>query len=370
MLFQSSLRKELARSFGATSIVLVTVVMTMTLIRTLGMASRGSFAPSDVIFVMGYTVLAYMPTLLTLGLFIAIISTFTRMYRESEMVIWLASGQGLLAMLKPLLRFAWPVLLVVAGLSLAILPWTNQRIHELKSQYEQRGDLERVEPGQFQESADGSRVFFVEKDSSNGKSGTNIFIATTDKDKETITSARSGRVEQLDNGRFLMLDNGQRLEVEAGSSDIKISEFQQYGTQVSADVMGQDSFVPVNTRTTAYLLENLTPSHWAELSWRVGMILASFNFVVIGITVSSTNPRVARSGNMVFALFAFVFYYNLLSLGQSWIASGKFSFGQFVLGLHGGVLLLALLMLVKSHHNLRWPELLRVGFSRTRGAQA
>ena len=54
MLFHSSIRKELARSFGATLIVLVTVVMTMTLIRTLGQASRGSFNPSDVMLVMGY----------------------------------------------------------------------------------------------------------------------------------------------------------------------------------------------------------------------------------------------------------------------------------------------------------------------------
>ena len=43
MLFHSSIRKELARSFGATLVVLVTVVMTMTLIRTLGEASRGTF---------------------------------------------------------------------------------------------------------------------------------------------------------------------------------------------------------------------------------------------------------------------------------------------------------------------------------------
>jgi len=48
MLFDSSIRKELARSFGATLVVLVTVVMTMLLIRTVGLASRGSVDPADV----------------------------------------------------------------------------------------------------------------------------------------------------------------------------------------------------------------------------------------------------------------------------------------------------------------------------------
>ncbi len=60
--------------------------------------------------------------------------------------------------------------------------------------------------------------------------------------------------------------------------------------------------------------------------------------MVIAITVSSVNPRAGRSGNLVFALFAFVVYFNLLNLGQSWISSGRVGFATFVLALHGGVL--------------------------------
>ena len=71
MLFHSSLRKELARTFGATLVVLVTVVMTMTLIRTLGEATRGVFNPADVLIIMGYTVLSDLPTIVSLCLFIA-----------------------------------------------------------------------------------------------------------------------------------------------------------------------------------------------------------------------------------------------------------------------------------------------------------
>ena len=52
MLFDSSLRKELGRSFGATLVVLVTIVMTVMLIRTLGQASVGRVNPSEVMLVM------------------------------------------------------------------------------------------------------------------------------------------------------------------------------------------------------------------------------------------------------------------------------------------------------------------------------
>lgn len=73
MLFDSSIRKELARTFGATLVVLVTVVMTMMLIRTLGQASRGSVNPSDVMLVMGFTVLGQLPTILSLSLFVTVV---------------------------------------------------------------------------------------------------------------------------------------------------------------------------------------------------------------------------------------------------------------------------------------------------------
>lgn len=359
MLFHSSIRKELARSFGATLIVLATVVMTMTLIRTLGQASRGSFAPSDVMLVMGYTVLAYMPTILTMSLFIAVMASLSRMYRDSEMVIWLTSGQGLSALLGPMFRFAWPVLLGIAALALLVLPWSNQRIDTMKSQYERRGDLERIQPGQFQESAGGTRVFFVEKDPQNPQAGSNVFIATTEHGKQTVTSARRGRVESVGTSRFLMLDSGQRLENVIGKPDLKISEFEEYGTQVGANVLGADDYIAINTRPTLMLLEKLTPQNLAELSWRFGLILAALNFVVIGVAVSGVNPRAARSVNLVFAMFAFVLYYNLLNLGQSWIASGKFGLAGFMITLHGGTLVLALLWLAKAHNNWNWRRLVR-----------
>ena len=44
------------------------------------------------------------------------------MYMASEMVVWFASGRGLLAFLPPLLRFAWPVLLDIAMLTLVVWP--------------------------------------------------------------------------------------------------------------------------------------------------------------------------------------------------------------------------------------------------------
>ncbi len=358
MLFHSSIRKELARSFGATLVVLVTVVMTMTLIRTLGEASRGTFDPSDVLLIMGYTVLSDLPTILSMSLFIAVLSVLTRMFRDSEMVIWFGSGHGLASLLKPLFRFAWPILLVVLALAFFILPWAFGRIEDLRDKYEKRGDIARIEPGQFQESANGDRVFFIEKDAGGKMVGKNVFIATNEQGKETVTSARSGKIEVIGADKFLVLENGQRLEKTTEKSDLTVSVFERYGARVGADDQSQRSYEPSASMSTLALLKTPIPRHLAELSWRAGLILAAFNFVVIGLAAAGVNPRVGRTGNLGVAFLAFILYFNLLVLGKSWIEAGQVNWGVFLLSLHGGALALGLLWLVKRHYNwtLRGPR--------------
>ena len=356
MLFHSSIRKELARSFGATLVVLATVVMTMTLIRTVGEASRGTFNPTDVMIVMGYTVLSDMPTILSMSLFIAVLSVLTRMYKDSEMVIWFGSGRGLTSLLTPLYRFAWPILVVIVVLAFFILPWAFGRIEDLRDRYEKRGDIARIEPGQFQESANGDRVFFIEKNSENKQTGNNVFIATNEQSKETITSARSGHIEVIGSDKFLVLQNGQRLEKSAGKKDITVSVFERYGARVGADDVSARSYIPTSSISTLELFQSPSARNLAELSWRIGLALAAFNFIVIGIAAAGTNPRVGRTANLGFAFLIFVVYFNFLVLGKSWVESGQVQFAPFLLVLHGGALVMGLLWLTKRHNNwvLRW----------------
>ncbi|TFZ03191.1 LPS export ABC transporter permease LptF [Ramlibacter rhizophilus] len=351
MLFHSSVRKELARSFGATLVVLITIVMTMTLIRTLSQASRGSVNPQEVLMVMGYTVLGYLAPLLALSLFVAIVAVLSRMWRDSEMVIWFGAGRGLSALLAPLLRFAWPVLAVIGLLALFGWPWANEQARELRDRYGSRGDLERVAPGQFQESASGTRVFFLDKDTPDNKSGKNIFIATQEKGRETVTSARTGQVVTQGDSQFLLLSDGQRMERSTGNDEVKLSVFEELGTRVGAASGAERDEAPAKARASIELLRDPTPRNRGELAWRIGLLLAACNLVVIAAVVSGVNPRVGRSGHLLFALFAFVVYFNLLNLGQSWIGGERIGALRFTLLLHGGVLVLALLTLAKQHNN-------------------
>jgi lipopolysaccharide export system permease protein len=370
MLFHSSLRRELARSFGATLVILFTIVLTMLLIRTLGSASKGSVNPEEVMLVLGYTVLGRMPTVLTLALFISIVFTLSRMYRDSEMIIWFASGRSLGGFLRPILRFAWPVLMVITLMVLLVWPWANQQVNNLRDRFERRGDLERVAPGQFQESSSGRRVFFIDKDTADGTEGRNIFISSTETDgRETVTSARSGRIEWDGDRQLLMLNNGQRLESRPNDG-LRVSEFAEYGTQIGDALPAGSVGVELKARPSWELLMQPTQANLAELGWRIGLALTAFNFVLIALATTAGNPRAGRSGNLFFTLFAFVFYYNLLNIGQNWVARGVIELLPYMLGLHGGVLLLTLLWFYKRHTGVSLRTLLAQRLGRRREQRA
>jgi lipopolysaccharide export system permease protein len=342
MLFDSTLRKDLARSFWATLVVLMTIVLTMMLIRTLGQAAIGRVAPQDVALLMGYIALGYLPIVLALSLFIAVVATLGRMYRDSEMAIWFASGVGLTRFVRPVLRMSVPVVAVVAVLILVVWPWQNQRSAELKERYERRSDLSRVAPGQFQTSSDGSKVFFIERDSQDGRTGRNVFILSTLPGSESVTSARSGHIDLEGEDRFLVLERGQRNEQNLRSGDKTLSRFETYrvlaGDRVSATV--ED--LPPKARPSLELLRLPTARNQGELVWRVGLVLGGANLVLLGIGLSASNPRRASNWNLLFALLSFVVYYNLINLSQAWVAGAKVGMGTALVVTHGLAFLIAL----------------------------
>ena len=368
MLFQSSLRRELARSFGATFVVLITIVLTIVLIRTLGQASRGVINPQDVMLFMAYSALGRLPTILTLSLFIAMVGTLSRMYRDSEMVVWFTSGRSLISFLGPLFRFAWPVLLIIALTSLFIWPWTNQQTRDMQQRYAGRSDIDRIAPGQFQESSGGNRVFFIDRDAKTDlKSSNNVFIAANEKGKNSITTARSGRIEITGDKQVLVLENGQRLENENGKASLKISNFEEYGSAVGNTTEQNTAASEAKLLSIPVLVKSPTRANFSELAWRLGLALAAVNFVVLAVALANVNPRGGRSGNFVFVVLTFIVYNNLVNLGQSWIFGGSISFGGLLLVLHGGVLALGLLWLAKRNAN--W-TLRSAFYSRSKSIQA
>lgn len=350
MLFDSTVRRELARGFGATLVVVLTIVLTNFLIRTVRDAAAGSVAPQDVVLLLGYLALGYLPMILAMSLFIAVVIGLGRMYRDSEMAIWFASGVGLARFVRPVLRMSWPVLIVVALLLLFVWPWGNRSSQELRDRYQQRGDLSRVTPGVFQTSSDGNRVFFVERDSNDGVNARNVFILARTDHGESVTSAKSGRLEAAGDNRFLVLERGQRNDLNNANGDHTLSRFEAYRVLATdRAVRSADNLAP-RVMATWDLIQNPVARNQGELTWRFGLLLGAANLLLLGIGLAATHPRRASNWNLLFSLLAFGIYYNLINLSQAWVGGERMGMGAALVGLHGGVFLLAMALLWWRDH--------------------
>lgn len=364
MLFDRLFRRELSRSFGVALVVLLTIVMTMALIKTLSQAAGGRVAPQDVLLLLGYLALSYLPIVLSLALFIGVVATLGRLYRDSEMAVWQACGQPLRGFVAPVLRMATPVLLIILALVTVAWPWGNEQSAQLRQRYEGRSDLSRVAPGQFQASRDGSKVFFIERDSDSPSIGRNVFILSQQGQREAVTTAAEGEIVWDGDDRLLALRSGQRAESDAKSGEHSLARFGEYRVIADRQVARRLDALPPEAMSTLDLLRAEEPRQRGELSWRFGLALGALNFALLGVGLSATNPRRPSNWSLLLALLVFVVYFNLIKLSQAWVAQGKLGLPTALLAVHGPAALIAIGLLL-------WrDEAIRLGAWRKRGAAA
>lgn len=344
MIFERAARREFAQAAAGIFVALFAILVSTQLIRLLNEAAGGRLAPEAVVALLGFAALNYLPVLLSLTLFMAILLPLTRAYRDSEMVVWFASGLPLTAWLRPVFHFSLPIVAAVAALSLFLSPWALSKSAEYRSKLDARSDTSQIAPGAFQEASSGDRVIFVERVSEDEGMVRNVFVTTVQEGRLGVVMATSGRQESVANGdRFLMLHQGHRYEIEPGSPEFRIMEFERYGVRIHDAEVRNEERTP-KTMALWELLRGDSPREQGELLWRFGLPLSALLLALLAVPLSFVNPRAGRSLNMLLAIVVFTLYNNLLSISQAWVAREQLIFELAVLAPHGFmVLLLALL---------------------------
>ena len=341
MIFRKALLRELATAAIATFFVLLGIVITMQLVRLLGQAASGAITSTGVVALLSFSMINYLPVLLSLTLFISVMMALTRSYRDSEMVVWFSCGVSLTQWIRPVLIFSAPLVFVIALLSLWLSPWAIANSEELRRQMDSRADASAITPGVFRESRQAERVYFVEEVSGTANLVANVFVSSTQHEKQGVMVAARGFQETAENGdRFLVLLNGRRYEGEPGSADYKIYEFDRYSVRVDTMEARAPRAPTAKTASTISLLRNPVPDNRAELSWRVGLPAAGLILALLAIPLSFVNPRAGRSTNLILALLIYMVYNNLLSITQASIAQSRISFSAGVLGVHAAMLVI------------------------------
>jgi lipopolysaccharide export system permease protein len=355
MVFSRSIVAELSSTAGAVFTVLFSIIFSVALVRILGQAAVGTVDSGALFAIVALTALTTLPTMLALTLFVAVLMTVSRSSRDSEMVVWFATGQSLLAWIRPVVRFSVPIVLLIAVLSLLISPWANQQIAESRQRFAQRDDVSRVAPGRFIESSGAKRVFFVESVDLQGATVRNLFVSHRSQGREGVIVAREGVIEvRPDGDRYLVLLAGRRYEGTPGQPQYRMIEFDRYSIRLDIRPDAPLAELGARARPTRQLLAEPTPFHRGELLWRVGLPVVALLLALLAIPLGYVNPRVGRSANLIIAVLVFLIYHNGMSIVQAWVQQERLSFGIGVWLTHALAAALVALLFVRRVWLQRW----------------
>ncbi|MHB1215111.1 MAG: LPS export ABC transporter permease LptF [Thiobacillus sp.] len=323
MLYRRTLTREMGLTAGAVLTVLVAIALVVLFIRLLGDVARGELANEAVFVFLGFSLLYFLPVLMTIALFAGVLLPLSRMWRDSEMVIWFGAGLSLTQWIRPVLTFAVPFSLVILFLTLALNPWMQIKKSEYSQEIKSRSENALVAPGLFAESGAGQRVYYVE--SLNPLTGIvrNVFMQSRIDGQLGLVVAREGIHTQLPDGsRYLVFRNGRRYEGTPGQLDYRIVQFERYWMRLDPVATGARE-TSIRQMSMTELLDDASPPVRAELLWRLGVPISALILAVMAIPLGFVNTRARRSYGLVVALLLYFVYNNLLSLSQAWVAQDK-----------------------------------------------
>lgn len=325
MLFKRSLLHELVTTAAGAFLILVGIVIAQRVAYYIGVAASGSLASDAIKTLLGFNMIRFLPMLLSLSLFLAVLLTLSRWYRDSEMVVWFSAGKSLSSLIRPVIAFALPVILVIGVLSLFVTPWATQKASEFRDMLKSRDELATITPGVFKESRSAERVFFIESFDELGNLVKNIFVQSVQHQKLGIIVASQGyRETAQNNDSFLVMQDGRRYEGLPNSAEFTITEFERYAIRIEpAEV--EKSIPKTTEKSSIALLQQRSQDSNAELQWRLAMPISAFVLVLLAIPLSFVDPRSGRSANLMLALLTYVIYNNMLSIFQAWVSQGKLS---------------------------------------------
>jgi len=353
MLYQNKLKNELFFNSLSTILILSGIVVAQRGVIVFRLASKGIIPNDSILTILVFSLLKYLPILLTLTLFLTILLTLSRWFKDSEMMIWFSSGLGLTSFIRPILFFSLPIILLIGFLSLYLSPWATQKSEEYKAGLKNRDELATISPGSFKESKSKDRVFYVEGFGDLGSKVKNVFVQSEQNGKLGIIVSNEGsRVSTNTDDEYIVLKKGKRYEVNHENNHFTEIKFSDYGFLVEKKLPPIIDVNQVEAMPTLLLLLTKGNREIAEFVWRVSLPISGIVLIILAIPLSFINPRSGRSVNIIIAIMIFAIYNNLMGVTQSYINLGKLN--PYIGGsiIHLFILLIASYLMLRRNLNL------------------
>lgn len=351
LIIKRAFYKEAAQTSLAVALVLSVIFTILVLTKLLGRAAGGQHSSDVVFWLMGLELLSSLEILLPLAVYLGILLTLGRWYRDSEMTVLAASGVGLEKVSVPVMILAGSFSVMVAAVALVLAPWANTAAQQVKNESKSKTEVSTIEPGVFMELRDSRNVLYAERVGDGGVLE-NVFIHGGESPNRHVVVADTAW--QLDNThtgeKFLVLEKGSMYQGVAGEPDYEWVEFGAYRVRIKSKHLKKPA-PPLDGVPSLDLLRSQDRYYAAEWHWRLAKPLSVLVLAVFAMVMAHTDPRRGRMANLLAAVLLYFIYVNALGIGESLLKEGAV---PQVLGLwwvHGGLGLVAAYLFARRAAN-------------------
>lgn len=352
----------------AVSGVLLLIIMSGRFVKYLSQAAAGKLAPDVLFAIMGYRLPGFLELVLPLGLFIAILLAYGRLYMESEMTVLSACGMSQKRLLAMTLIPGMMVAAIVAGLSLYVSPLGAERSGLLLNEQKQRSEFDHLSPARFQATQGGTGVTYARTITEDRTQLNNVFmaemasrsagqnkknkknsVAAEDSELAVILAESGEQIIDAENGeRYLLLRNGYRYSGRPGELEYEEVKFDTYAQYLAPMEDIDPDEVKSDALPTRELWASDSLEDRATLQWRLSLPMLVLVVTILAVPLSHTNPRQGRYVQMIPAILIYIIYLVSLNAARGSIEDGKLPVAVGMWAVHGVFLLLALMLLGKD----------------------
>lgn len=347
--------KEMLRGFIAVTFVLALIILSNRFALYLAKAATGELPVGLVFKIVGLYAPELLSYLIPLGLFIAMLFTFGRLYADSEMVVLSACGIRYRYIIQLTLSFSIVVMLFMMLLTLGVVPKTTVLREEVLSEKGSLGSIQSMLPQRFQLFSGGTLVLYLEDISHKKDNFKGIFIAERPEDiynpmnPWTLITAESANFkrDEKTNQPYIVLKDGHRYQGLPGTADYTVAHFKEYGRAILEKSEAVDSDT-LRLKNTMLLLKSDNMADIAEFQWRLSLPLSVPILALIALPLARVRPRQGRFAKFVPAIALYIIYYNLFTVSKRWVAAGVLPSFVGVWWVHGLFFLVGLGFIVRD----------------------
>lgn len=307
-------------------VVLLLVTVGARLSGYLADAAVGRLSAAAVLSIMGLRMPEFLALLLPLSFFLGLLLAFTRLQGGSEITVLRAAGLGDGWFARRALVPALGIGLLVALLSLLLVPLANARIEGVFEAARGIQALGNLVPGRFAPlGGDGrmARVGGVDPDT--GMLTAVLLIEVDAQGDRSIIVAERGRI-RMDPGsgrRVLELARGELHEL-GSDGELRRSRFASLEQWLDASVSERPP-ADEEARPTRELFGASAPAARAELHWRLVLPWLTPVLALVAVPLCRGDPRSGGRPRVLLALVCFLGLFALLVLGRGAVADGELS---------------------------------------------